>query len=206
MISRFFDRLDNLQDWCRRRCHAHWKMILRWVFSLISLWLAVDIGLSIRQEVFPVIQDWEEQRFVQNSLPYNALTKASLDMVLDRAKSLFTYNLVLAGIVWGLVLTKKEGPRIWAGDTPEWGMFVVANALILSNAYCYTKFLWFMNVSILTGGKYFTEHNVTIPDFMDSRIIGILELHETGLIYLLIVVGLNQWSITRIKEVRENSS
>jgi len=122
------------------------------VAILVSVWIGrvvdeahhayVDMRSHIRQGEFDL-----------GDLPVNDATKTALTLKLDQSKNLFTYNVALLSILWGLILFKKEGPVLSWGDVPEGIIFLIANVAVVANGFCHTLYVRLVGELATAGGK-----------------------------------------------------
>jgi hypothetical protein len=136
--------------------------VLVFLYALLAFLGLVDTYTYINSR--PTDLDFEVR-------PYNLATKAALDIKLDQAKTSLTILIVLLGVLWGLILVKKDVPGITVDDIPEGSIFILANVAIIINALCYLWYTRMLYTFAAIGGKTSkTGSDVVIPDFADPRI------------------------------------
>lgn len=138
-------------------------------------------------------------------VPFNDVTKYSLDIALEQSKAEFAYVIVLIGILWGLLLLTKEAPTIQLHDVPELLLFIFANLTIVVNAICHMLYLSFMSDIASAGGKTSTAHKLVIPDFRHADVTNIAVSQRLTLLCVLALVALTVISIHKLKGSRNDA-
>ena len=76
-----------------------------------------------------------------NDLPFNELTKKSVETRLDLSRSLFELALLMLGALWALVIAKKDEAQIVLSKPSEALMFLGASLLLLLSVSSHAVYL-----------------------------------------------------------------
>ncbi len=169
----------------------------RWlVAAFATVGFALLLWVSI--PAFTTYNQIQGKRVALPDLPFNDVTKLALDVKLDQAKTLFTYNVLLLGILWGLVVVQKDVPGLSWGDVPEGVVFLLANVTAVLNALYYSYYVQLVSGAAASaarqGGKA-----LSLPDVLDRRIDVFAEVQQYSLVGLLVLVALVVLSVNKLK-------
>src|SRR5262249_55073320 len=140
-------------------------------YGVMALAVLVFLYLAWRGwTAYQTYQKVESHEFALADLPYNDVTKLAVDVRLDQARSFLSYNVLLLGVLWGLIVFRKEGPVIAWGDVPEGVVFVLANLAIGLNAWCYWLYMRLISALAGTAAKHSEGGMLSVPDFLDPRV------------------------------------
>jgi hypothetical protein len=185
--------------WWRRWSKSDWHLAARYAVMLVGLGVFVWV-LVLSVTVYGTYRQVESRELALEDLAYNDLTKLAIDVKRDQSKSLFTYNVVLLGVLWGLILLKKEGPLINWGDVPEGVLFLLGNVAVALNALCYSLYAGLVSSIASVAARRAEPGALSVPNFLDPRIDVFFRVQEQSLIAILILVGLVVFSAHKLKE------
>lgn len=137
-----------------------------------------------------------------DDVPYNDLTRLAFDVRREESQSQLSYNVILLGILWGLILVSKDAPTIsfTSNDFPESVCFVIGNLMIVLNVGCYYLYTQAMSSLAVAGGKHpEPDGKLTIADFVAPEIDTFSSAQQTTLLCILILVGMLVVSTHRFK-------
>jgi hypothetical protein len=171
---------------------------IRWVCSAAVFY----IFLLIATKSYSILETIDMINNEDLTLPdrlYNDVTKSSIDIKLEQSRSLFSYNLLLGGVLWGMIIIKKDSPAIAWTDVPEWIMFVLANLAIAVNGFCFFSYVSLVSSLLASAGNSAIRPE-SIPDLYDRRIDLFAATQQHTLFLILLMVGLLFLSTHRLKE------
>jgi hypothetical protein len=171
------------------------RYVVMAIACLVFLWIA-----SMSWTVYKTYRDVETKQIDLEDLPYNDITKLAIDTRLDQSKGMFTYNVLLLGILWGLILVRKEGPVITSRDIPEGVVFILANLAIILNTLCHTFYMRLITSIAAAAAKRSEGGMLSILNFLDKRIDIFAEVQQMSLVGVLVLVALVVFSTHKLKE------
>lgn len=140
-----------------------------------------------------------------DAIPYIDPVKLAVSQKLEGAKGLFQTSLLIIGVLWGLVITKKDDKSLLS-DVPEVVMFAIANCLFCLSIYCYSEYTNAMaTVLAFPGIQYDEPKDQTIMDFRDSRIDNLYLWQSRVFILAMIVTALSLISAHSLKKPKEHN-
>ncbi|MCE9566537.1 MAG: hypothetical protein K8U57_31320 [Planctomycetes bacterium] len=143
---------------------------------------------------------------VIDSVHYTDAVKAAITQKLEGAKGLFQASLVVLGILWGLVIAKKDDRALRITDRPEMIMFLSANVLFLVSGYCYSAYTDAMATVHAAGPvEYEDPKDLTIMDFRDSRIDNLYVWQRGVWVAAMIVTAIALFCSHVVKEHSEKA-
>jgi hypothetical protein len=174
--------------------------VVRWALAGVSVVLFVLLILWS----WPALQARSRIANAQAAFgdrPYNDLTKVSIDLQLDQARGQFAWVLLLAGVLWGMFIVKKDQPTIAWNDLPELLMFLLCNVAMVVNAFCYFSYMTFVSGLFAAAGEAADDKGRVshIPDILGSDIIVFADTQRTTLVLILVMVVLVFVSTNKLK-------
>jgi len=91
----------------------------------MGLFAAVNFARAVRSS-----QDLEKERYIK-TLHYTEPVKLAAAQKIEGAKGLFQVSMLVVGVLWSLIVAKRDEKAMLLHDRPELIMFVIANALFV---------------------------------------------------------------------------
>src|SRR5882724_1903699 len=99
---------------------------LRWILACVAvIVLVATLAVTIHGIVTTSLRAGLED------IPYNELTKESIDLRLEFSRSLFEVGLLITAALWGLIIAKKDEAGVVLKDHQEVIMFFSASLLLV---------------------------------------------------------------------------
>jgi hypothetical protein len=135
-------------------------MTTRVGFTAISVLLVLAI-------VVYAIFSWEDVTVVKD-MKLNDLIKAGVQLKVEQSRSEFQLSLLIIGVLWALIIAKKDEARIVLSDSPELIMFICANLLLIMSSVFHIFYVEdIVNIYSQAGGL---PGGDSIPDVFSSGI------------------------------------
>jgi hypothetical protein len=171
--------------------------ILRWILAFLCIgYFALTLAPVLHKYFFVSMSPVTPINVTQETiLAYNTR--------LDLSKTLFQSNLILMGLIWGLVLAKKGDIQITKDDWPEVIMFILANLVLASSYYAHIVFVCEMSHNMLfssiTNNKI---PDMDHPDVAYSLVSQYITLIGGAIIVALVIVSTAWFKKSKVKERR----
>lgn len=135
------------------------------------------------------------------SITYTDPIKSAVVQKLEGSKGLLQISLLAFGVVWGLIITKRDEKIFSSKDWRENTMFIITNLLFLLSGFCYYFYTNAMADVLVQGNTVPLEPDepATIINFRDPLINGFVELQTRCAILALISCGILVISVHHIK-------
>jgi hypothetical protein len=142
-----------------------------------------------------------------DDLSLQDLSSKALDIHLERSSTLLSYNIVLGGLMWSLIVFSKEQRTIrvldhGSDDWPEFISFVIGNCFLICNCLAYWADTAVIESLLESGARASTKELLSLPDIYDSRVQTLVESEELGTFWLATVVASLYISLHQLKEDR----
>lgn len=147
------------------------------------------------------------------SITFSDPVKAALENKLATSRSLSQAGLVVLGVLWGLMIGKKDEVRIIFGDWPETLMFLFANVMVIASLVfgylhaeritdaCASGFEKKNDATAVIPPATKDEEKVySIPDLFGPRIDYLYVLQSFALMGGVILCGFTFFSAHRLKD------
>lgn len=74
------------------------------------------------------------------TIPYNELTQAAIDIRLGQAGIMLDVSLAIIGILWAVLTVRNEETLLLLKEWPEWTTWVLGNLLLISSVVSYVVY------------------------------------------------------------------
>jgi hypothetical protein len=171
---------------------------IRWSLAIVAcIVVAAILCYSAPLIVFWI--DVQSKKLTLGDIEYNEQVKASLDVTLDQAKSIFQVSLVVIGVVWGLIIVKADKALITKTDDPELLMFFLTNLLLLIQFLSYYSYTTFVADAYAAGAVQSKKPDLFIPNVFQPKISSLLPLQLCALVGAVVIGGLTSFSTNVLK-------
>ena len=145
-----------------------WSSIVRWALAILVAAGAVSLIVPTIH-LYTVGQQIINHELRLKDVPYNDLTKGSIDIKVDQAKAILQVSFVVLGVLWGLVIIKEGQAKIGRKDRPEMLMFLAANLAFVIQFACYLLFTDAVSSAYSAAGAIGgAKESWSIPDILSS--------------------------------------
>lgn len=149
---------------------------------------AVGYGLWVAIEAFQAYGTLAQTDQFKK-LAYTDTIKEAVAIKVESSKGLAQATLILIGVLWGMIVTKKEERVLLLSNWVELVAFLVANALLLASMYMHTEYAGVMAATHTAGVGPLQPKIVTILDFTATPIQQFYSLQMQFLVGGLFLTG-----------------
>jgi hypothetical protein len=176
------------------------KSISRWIFAVLAIVIAVGCIIATIIIVRHVSMDAGIE-----DIPYNDLTSKSIETRLNLSQSLFQVSLLIIGILWGLIIAKKDETQLVFSEYPEMIMFISGSTLLLLSLCSHTIYINNISHYLAVAAQAFPSPQanefISMPNFFDQNVNYLFIVQVINLIAGICAAVITLISAHRLKEV-----